>query len=380
MEDIKYIGVNDYTLDLFENQYVVPNGMSYNSYVIMDEKIAVMDTVDERATDEWLDNLKEVLGDRSPDYLVVSHMESDHGANIQRLCELYPQMKIVGNMKTFNMMGQFFRDFDFNDKKIVVKERGTLELGEHTLTFYNAPMVHWPEVMVAYESKEKVLFSADAFGKFGTIDADEEWDCEARRYYFNICGKYGRNVQALLKKVKNLEIETICSLHGPILESDLDHYINLYDLWSSYQPEVEGVYIACASIHGNSMKAAEYLYQLLEATGVKVSLSDLCREDPGEAVEDAFKYSKMVLIASSYDTGVFTPMEDFLHHLVSKGYTNRTVALVENASWAPSANRAMKAILDTMKGINVLEDMITIKSTMDDTNKEQFKELVESLK
>ena len=380
MEDIKYIGVNDYTLDLFENQYVVPNGMSYNSFVIMDEKICVMDTVDERATETWLENLKEVLGDRTPDYLVVSHMESDHGANIQRLCELYPQMKIVGNMKTFNMMGQFFRDFDFNDKKIVVKERGTLDLGQHTLTFYMAPMVHWPEVMVTYDSYEKVLFSADAFGKFGTTDTDEEWDCEARRYYFNICGKYGRNVQALLKKVKNLEIETICSLHGPILESTLDHYINLYDIWSSYQPEVEGVYIACASIHGNSMKAAEYLCELLEEAGVKVSLSDLCREDPGEAVEDAFKYSKMVLIASSYDTGVFTPMEDFLHHLVSKGYTNRTVALVENASWAPSANRAMKAILDTMKGVNVLEDMITIKSTMDDTNKEQFKELVESLK
>ena len=326
-DSIIYIGVDDKDIDLFESQYVVPNGVSYNSYVIMDDKIAIMDTADARVTDKWFANLREALGDRKPDYLVVSHLEPDHASNIQKVAEAYPDMQIVGNAKTFNMMGQFF-DIDLTDRKVVVAEGDKLSLGKHELTFVMAPMVHWPEVMMEYESTDKVLFSADGFGKFGALDTDEDWTCEARRYYFNIVGKYGAQVQAVLKKAAGLDIEKICPLHGPILTENLGFYIDKYNTWSSYQPEDEGILVACASIHGNTKKAAELLAEKLKATGVKVAFTDLCRDDMAEAVEDAFRYDRLVLCACTYDGGIFPPMEDF--YIISR---QRLIRIVRLPSW-----------------------------------------------
>lgn len=378
-ESIKYIGVDDKDIDLFESQYIVPNGISYNSYVILDEKIAVMDTVDARKTGEWFANLEKELGGRTPDYLVISHLEPDHAANIQKLAEKYPSVTLVGNAKTFAMLPQFF-DIDEAVEKLIVKEGDTLSLGSHTLTFIMAPMVHWPEVMVTYESSEKVLFSADGFGKFGALDCDEDWACEARRYYFNIVGKYGGPVQTLLKKASALDIQTICPLHGPVLTENLGYYINLYDIWSSYRAEAEGVFVAYASIHGNTAKAAAKMKELLEAKGCrKVAVSDLSRDDIAEAVEDAFKYGKMVLMAASYDGGVFPPMEAFLHHLKSKAYQNRKVALVENGSWAPCASKAMLSVLDSMKNVAVCENKVTIKSVMKDADVSAMEALADEI-
>lgn len=367
-DSIKYVGVDDKDIDLFESQYIVPNGISYNSYVILDDKIAIMDTVDARKTDEWLKNLEAELCGKAPDYLVISHLEPDHAANIKLVTEKYPSVTLVGNAKTFAMLPQFF-DIDASVAKLTVKEGDTLSLGSHTLSFIMAPMVHWPEVMVTYESSEKVLFSADGFGKFGALDCDEDWACEARRYYFNIVGKYGAPVQTLLKKVAALDIQIICPLHGPVLTENLEYYINLYDIWSSYKAEAEGVFVAYASIHGNTAKVALKIKEILEAKGCKkVAVADLSRDDIAEAVEDAFKYGKMVLLAASYDGGVFPPMETFLYHLKSKAYQNRKVAVVENGSWAPSAARAMVSILEPMKNVTVCENKVTIKSTMKDAD------------
>ena len=376
-DSIIYVGASDKTIDLFESQYVVSNGMAYNSYVILDDKVAVMDTVDERVSDKWFENLENSLNGRKVDYLVVQHMEPDHSANVQKLAEKYPEMKIVGNAKTFVMMSQFF-DFDFSDRQVVVKEGDTLELGSHTLTFVMAPMVHWPEVMVTYESSEKVLFSADGFGKFGAMDTDEDWACEARRYYFNIVGKYGAQVQALLKKAAALDIQMILPLHGPILKDNLGYYIDLYNTWSSYQPESKGVLVAYASIHGNTAKAAEKFGKMLEEKGVeKVVVSDLSREDMAEVIEDAFRYDRMVVMSSSYDGGVFPVMQDFLLHLQAKAYQNRTVAIVQNGSWAPTAGRVMKGIIETFKNIDLVEDMVTIKSTLKPDSEKALEELAE---
>ena len=370
-EQIKYVGVDDRDLDLFEGQYVVPNGISYNSYVILDEKCAILDTVDQRGTKEWLVNVEEALGGKSPSYLVISHMEPDHAANIQRVAEKYPEMKLVGNAKTFQMMKQFF-DFTFEDRMVEVKEGDKLSLGEHELTFLMAPMVHWPEVMVSYESSEKVLFSADGFGKFGTLDTDEDWACEARRYYFNIVGKYGMQVQALLKKAATLDIRTICPLHGPILKENLEYYIGKYQVWSSYQPEDKGILVACASIHGNTKAAALELVKKLEKTGVKVAFTDLTRDDMAEAVEDAFRYDRMVVCACTYDGGLFPAAEAFLSHLKSKNYQNRTVGLVENGTWAPMAAKCMKAVLEGMKNITILEPVVSIKSRLKADSEQQL--------
>lgn len=362
-DGITYIGVDDRDITLFESQYKVERGMSYNSYIIDDEKICIMDSVDKRKVDEWLDNLEKALNGSKPDYLVVLHMEPDHGSGIERFVEKYPDAKLVGNAKTFQIMAQFF-DFDIDSRKHEVKEGDVLDLGQHCLTFITAPMVHWPEVMVAYESTSKTLFSADAFGKFGALEGnDEDWACEARRYYFNIVGKYGLQVQTLLKKAAALDIQTICPLHGPILQYDLEYYLNLYDTWSSYKPESEGVFIAVASIHGNTMQAAQALKAMIEKAGVeKVSLADLCRDDIAECVEDAFRYDRLVLCAASYDGGVFTPMDDFLCRLKKKGYRNRRVAIVENGSWAPTAARTMKKALEEMKDITLCENTVSIKS------------------
>lgn len=366
-KSIYYIGVDDRDIDLFESQYIVPNGIAYNSYVILDEKIAVMDTVDVRGQQQWEENLVKTLDEKKPDYLVVSHLEPDHAGSISRFLELYPDAKLVGNAKTFAMLPQFLENAgNISEEKIItVKEGDTLSLGEHTLQFFMAPMVHWPEVMVTYEQKEKALFSADGFGKFGTLDTDEDWACEARRYYFNICGKYGAPVAALLRKAATLDISVICPLHGPILSENLEYYIGKYQTWSSYQPEDEGVLIAYSSIHGNTKKAAEKLAELLEAKGAKkVVLSDLAREDMAEVIEDAFRYDKMVVAASSYDGGVFPCMESFLAHLKSKAYQKRTVGVLENGSWAPSAARVMKEYLSGMKDVTVVEPVVTIRSTM----------------
>lgn len=363
---VKYIGVDDKTIDLFESQYVVPEGVSYNSYLILDEKVALMDTVDVRGMKEWEKNLTETLAGRKVDYLVIQHLEPDHAGSIGRLLELYPDVTLVGNAKTFAMLPQFF-DIDPNVKKLTVAEGDTLSLGNHTLTFVMAPMVHWPEVMVTYESTEKILFSADGFGKFGALDSEDEegWSCEARRYYFNIVGKYGAPVQALLKKAANLDIQTICPLHGPVLKENLGYYISLYDTWSSYRPEDKGVLVAYASIHGNTAKTAEKFAEMLRAKGVeKVVVSDLAREDMAEVIEDAFRYDRMVVAGASYDGGVFPCMQDFLHHLQSKAYQNRTVGIIENGSWGPTAGRTMKAILETMKNVTIVDPMVTIKSTM----------------
>ena len=367
---VKYIGVDDKTIDLFESQYVVPEGVSYNSYLILDEKVALMDTVDVRGMQEWEKNLTEALGGRKVDYLVIQHLEPDHAGSIGRLLELYPDVTLVGNAKTFAMLPQFF-DIDQDVKKLTVAEGDTLSLGSHTLTFVMAPMVHWPEVMVSYESTEKILFSADGFGKFGALDAEDEegWACEARRYYFNIVGKYGAPVQALLKKAANLDIQMICPLHGPILKEDLGYYIGLYDTWSSYKPENKGVLVAYASIHGNTEKVAEKFAEMLRERGVeKVVVSDLAREDMAEVIEDAFRYDRMVVAGASYDGGVFPCMQDFLHHLQSKAYQNRTVGIIENGSWGPTAGRTMKAILETMKNVTIVDPMVTIKSTMKDAD------------
>lgn len=367
---VKYIGVDDKTIDLFESQYVVPEGVSYNSYLILDEKVALMDTVDVRGMQEWEKNLTEALGGRKVDYLVIQHLEPDHAGSIGRLLELYPDVTLVGNAKTFAMLPQFF-DIDPDVKKLTVVEGDTLSLGSHTLTFVMAPMVHWPEVMVSYESTEKILFSADGFGKFGALDAEDEegWACEARRYYFNIVGKYGAPVQALLKKAANLDIQMICPLHGPILKEDLGYYIGLYDTWSSYKPENKGVLVAYASIHGNTAKVAEKFAEMLRERGVeKVVVSDLAREDMAEVIEDAFRYDRMVVAGASYDGGVFPCMQDFLHHLQSKAYQNRTVGIIENGSWGPTAGRTMKAILETMKNVTIVDPMVTIRSTMKDAD------------
>lgn len=379
-DSIKYIGADDTTLDLFESQYIVPNGVSYNSYIIMDEKIAVMDTVDQRKTDEWFDNLNKALDGKTPDYLVVSHLEPDHAANIQNFVEKYPTAKLVLSMKAKAMMPQFFEIDNLDDICITVKEGDTLELGEHKLTFIMAPMVHWPEVMVEYEEKEKILFSADGFGKFGALSADEDWACEARRYYFNIVGKYGAPVQTLLKKAANLDIKTICPLHGPILKENLGYYIDKYNTWSSYQPEDEGVLVAYASIHGNTEKAAKLIAKTLEEKGApKVALTDLTRDDMAEAIEDAFRYSKLIIAASSYDGGVFPPMEDFLNRLSHKAYQNRTVGLVENGSWAPCAARAMKGFVENMKNITICDNTVTIKSTLKDADMDSISALVDEI-
>lgn len=376
---IKYIGVDDKDIDFFESQYIVPNGISYNSYVILDEKVCVLDTVDKRKTDEWVANLENVLDGKTPDYLIINHLEPDHASNIQLLADKYPDMKLVGNAKTFNMLPQFF-DIDLTDRTVTVKEGDSLNLGKHTLSFYMAPMVHWPEVMVTYESKEKVLFSADGFGKFGALDTDEDWACEARRYYFNICGKYGVQVQALLKKAAKLDIEKICPLHGPVLTENLGYYINLYDIWSKYEPEVDGIFIAYCSIHGNTEKAALKLYDILkEKTDKKIAISDLSRSDMAENVEDAFKYSTLVVAAPSYDGGVFPVMNDFLHHLKIKGYKNRKVAMIENGSWAPCAIKSMQPYFDEMKGIEISDAKVTIRSTMTAENEVQLAALADSI-
>ena len=378
-DTIKYIGADDKDIDLFESQYVVPNGVSYNSYVILDEKVAVMDSVDARRTEEWLDNLDKALDGRSVDYLIVSHMEPDHAANVQVLAEKYPQMKVVGNAKTFPMISQFF-DIDLSERSVVVAEGDTLNLGSHTLTFVMAPMVHWPEVMVAYESSEKILFSADGFGKFGALDTEEDWACEARRYYINIVGKYGAQVQALLKKAAGLDIQMICPLHGPILKENLEYYIGKYQIWSSYEPEDEGILVAYASIHGNTRKAAIKLKEILEAKGAKkVVITDLSRDDMAEAIEDAFRYDKMVLAAATYDGGVFPCMEDFLHHLKSKTYRKRTVALMENGSWAPIAAKTMRAVLEQMKDITICDKVVTIKSAVKDNTIADMEALADEL-
>ncbi|WP_105204521.1 FprA family A-type flavoprotein [Neobittarella massiliensis] len=376
---IRYIGVDDKTIDLFESQYPVPNGVSYNSYAILDQKLAILDTVDPRGTEQWLKNLEQTLAGRQPDYLVVSHMEPDHAGNIQRLCEMYPNLQVVGNAKTFTMIGQFFT-LDLPDsRKVLVGEGDTLSLGAHTLQFFMAPMVHWPEVMVTYEQSEKVLFSADGFGKFGTLDTQEDWACEARRYYFNIVGKYGGPVQQLLKKAAALDIEIICPLHGPVLRENLGYYIGLYDTWSRYQPEDEGVLLAHASIHGHTAKAAEKMAEILRQKGAEVVLCDLNRTDVSEAVEDAFRYSKMLLAAASYDAGLFPSMEAFLHHLKAKTYQNRAVALMENGSWAPSAGKCMKALLDEMKNIDLCEQMVSIRSAMKETDLPAMEALADEL-
>lgn len=366
-DSIVYVGVDDRDIDLFESQYFVPHGVSYNSYVILDEKVAVMDTVDARMLDEWFPRLEAALGGRQPDYLVVSHMEPDHAAGIAAIAERYPDMQIVGNLKTFAMISQFF-GLDLSDRAETVKEGATLSLGKHTLQFLMAPMVHWPEVMVTYDQYDRVLFSADAFGKFGTLDTDEEWADEARRYYFNIVGKYGAQVQALLRKVSTLDVSMILPLHGPVLRDNLGYYIGKYDTWSRYEPEEKGVFIAVASIYGHTMRAARELASMLEERGVAVRVCDLAREDMAEAVGNAFRYSAMAVASSSYDAGIFPPMEHFLMHLRDKGFRNRRVAVIENGSWAPSACKHMLAMLEAMKDLDICEKKVSIRSSHNDGN------------
>lgn len=379
-KDIIYIGADDKTIDLFESQYTVPNGVSYNSYLIKDDKNVIMDTIDRRKTNEWIENLEKALAGENPDYLVISHLEPDHAYNIELVANKYPEMKLIGNAKTFSMLPQFFNIENLEDRMVVVKEGDEICFGKHTLQFFMAPMVHWPEVMVEYEKCEKILFSADGFGKFGALDTDEEWDCEARRYYFNIVGKYGVQVQMLLKKASGLDIQMICPLHGPILKENLSHYIEKYDIWSSYKPEDDGVFIAYASIHGNTEKVANEMKKILEEKGAKkVSIADLSRDDMAEAIEDAFRYDKVVLAAASYDSEVFPPMHNFLNKLLEKNYQNRKIALIENGSWAPSAGRCMKELVSKMKNIDLCENMVTIKSTMKNENIPQLEELAEEL-
>ena len=377
-DSIKYTGVNDYDVDLFEGQYILENGMAYNSYVILDEKTALLDTADKIAVDRWLENVDEALGDVVPNYLVVHHLEPDHSFGIQAACDKFPNMQLVMSANAKRMLPQFV-DVDL-DRVVTVAEGDKLELGAHTLNFVAAPMVHWPEVLVSYESSEKVLFSADAFGKFGTTDADEGWSCEARRYYFNIVGKFGAQVQTLLKKAAGLDIKTICPLHGPILTDTIPEVLKLYNTWSSYEPEDRGVFIACASIHGNTLKAAEKLKEILEEKGCpRVALADLTRDDIAECVEDGFRHSVLVCMASSYDGGVFAPMDDYLNHLAHKAFQNRAVALVENASWAPCAIRAMKAHFENMKNIKLLDKTVSIRTRMTDENVEQLSALADEI-
>lgn len=378
-DSVKYIGVDDTTLDLFESQYVVPEGISYNSYVILDEKVAVMDTVDARGQEEWLEKLTAVLDGRSVDYLIVNHVEPDHSGGITRLAELYPQITLVGNAKTFQFIQQFYDIKEVNT--VIVKEGDTLSLGEHTLSFYMAPMVHWPEVMVTYDSRDKILFSADSFGKFGALQYEtEDWACEAGRYYFNIVGKYGAPVQSLLKKAAALDISVICPLHGPVLSENLDYYINLYNTWSGYTPENKGVLVAYASIHGNTRRAAEKFAEMLGERGEeKVVVRDLAREDMSEVITDAFRYDRMILAAASYDAGVFPCMLDFLYHLQSKAYQKRTVGIIENGSWAPSAAKTMRPILESMKEITLLEPMVTIKSALKEENMDAMNALADAV-
>ena len=379
-ESVYYVGADDKTLDLFEGQYVIPEGISYNSYVIMDDKIAVMDTVDKRATDEWFQNLEEVLNGKEPDYLVILHMEPDHAANIEHFLNRYKKAKVVSNPKTFNMIPQFFEHLDLEGRKVVVNEGDELSLGSHTLTCVMAPMVHWPEVMVAYEKKEKILFSADAFGKFGALDVEDEWDCEARRYYINIVGKYGAQVQALLKKAATLDIQKIFALHGPMLTENLGYYINKYDIWSSYRPEDEGILIAYASVYGHTKQAAEKLKEILEVKGApKVAITDLARDDMAEAVEDAFRYDRLVLASVTYDGGIFPCMESFIAHLKSKNYQNRKVAFIENGSWAPIAAKKMRAELEGLKNLTFADTTVSIKSAMKDADIKQLEALADEL-
>lgn len=377
-KDIKYVGVNDRDLDLFEGQYVVPNGMCYNSYVIDDEKSAVMDTVDARFGDEWLANIDKALDGRAPDYLVVHHMEPDHSSNIAVFAEKYPNAKIAASAKAFTMMKQFYGT-DFADRQLVLAENSTLELGNHTLTFLTAPMVHWPEVLVSYDSTDKVLFSADGFGKFGAIDTDEDWACEARRYYFGIVGKYGAQVQALLKKAAKLDIAAICPLHGPILTENLSYYIGLYDKWSSYTPESEGVFIAYTSVYGHTKKAAELLAEKISAKGIKVSLSDLARDDMAEAVEDAFRYDRLVLATTTYNADIFPFMRTFIDALTERGYKNRKIGMIENGTWAPMAAKVMKAMLEKSANIEYTETTVQLKSALDENSLAQLDKLAEEM-
>lgn len=377
--DVFYVGADDRDLDLFEGQYIIPNGVSYNSYVIMDEKIAIMDMVDRRAAKDWFANLEEVLGDKKPDYLIISHLEPDHSANLAEVLERYPEIQIVSNAKLFGMLPNFF-DVNIEEKKVTVAEGDTLSLGKHTLHFVMAPMVHWPEVMVTYEETDKILFSADGFGKFGALDTDEDWACEARRYYFNIVGKYGAPVQALLKKAAALDIQIICPLHGPVLSENLEYYIGKYQIWSSYEPEDKGVFIAYSSLHGNTKQAAEKLAEILEADGVeKVAIADLAREDMAECIEDAFRYDRLVVAAPTYDAGVMPVMVDFIHHLKAKAYQKRRVGIIENGSWAPIAGKLMKEQFESMKDVTVLENIVTIRSTVKEADIDNLKALAKEL-
>lgn len=380
-DDILYVGVNDHNIDLFEGQYIVPNGMAYNSYVINDEKIAVMDTVDAAFGDEWLKNIADVLNGATPDYLIIQHMEPDHSANIQKFLEVYPNIKVVGNAKTFTMIGNFFRDLKLADEnKLEVKNKDTLTLGKHELTFVFAPMVHWPEVMVTYDSKDKVLFSADGFGKFGVLDVEEDWDCEARRYYIGIVGKYGAQVQNLLKVAATLDIQTICPLHGPVLTENLEHYIGQYNTWSSYGTESEGVMIAYTSVYGNTKKAVELLAEKLKEKGCpKVVVTDLAREDMAEAVEDAFRYGKIVLASTTYNGDVFPFMKTFIEHLTERNYQNKTIGLIENGSWASMAGKVMTGMFEKSKNITWLETSVKIMSSMDEQNKADIEKMAEEL-
>lgn len=379
-DSIYYVGVDDKDIDLFENQYVVPNGMAYNSYVIDDEKIVIMDMVDVKCAEEWYANLDEVLKGRQPDYLVMSHLEPDHSANLTEVLKRYPELKVVSNSKLLAMIPNFFPDIDLTGRTITVDGSEPFDTGVHKLNFVMAPMVHWPEVMVTYESAEKVLFAADAFGKFGTLDTDEDWACEARRYYFNIVGKYGMPVQALLKKAENLDIQIICSLHGPILKEDLGYYINLYKTWSSYEPEDKGVFIAYSTLHGNTGNAAKKLAELLKEKGCpKVVVSDLAREDMAECVEDAFRYDRMVLASPTYDGGLMPVMMDFIYHLKSKAYQNRTVGFIENGSWAPMSGKLMKEQMAAMKNINIIEGVVTVKSALKAADEVKLEELADKL-
>lgn len=380
-DSIKYIGADDTTLDLFESQYKIPNGISYNSYVILDEKVAVMDTIDARKTDEWFNKLEAELGGRAVDYIVISHLEPDHAANIKALADKYPDAVLVLSAKAKAMLPQFFDIAGLDNRCQVVAEGDKLCLGNHELTFIMAPMVHWPEVMLEYETSEKVLFSADAFGKFGALSANEDWTCEARRYYFNIVGKYGAPVQTLLKKASSLDIKTICPLHGPILKNDLDFYIGKYLTWSSYEPEDDGILVACASIHGNTKTAALKMVDILKENGYKkVAFTDLTRDDMAEAIEDAFRYSRLIVAGASYDGGVFPPMEDFINRLSHKSYQKRTVGIIENGSWAPTAGKWMKTAFEGMKNINICQNIVTIKSTMKDSDIVNMEKLAEEMK
>jgi len=375
-DDIKYIGVDDKDIDLFEGQYEVPNGISYNSYLINDEKIVIMDTVDSRKTKEWLENLEKELNGKTPDYLVVSHMEPDHSSNIQTLTQKYPNMKIIGNEKTFQFIQQFFEIPNLEERKIVVKEADEINIGKHTLQFFMAPMVHWPEVMVTYEKAEKIVFSADGFGKFGVLDTDEEWTCEARRYYFNIVGKYGIQVQMLLKKLATLDVKMICPLHGPILKDNLEFYIGKYDIWSKYEAEDDGIFIAYASMYGNTREAVEELVKILEKKGAnKVASADLIRDDFAESIEDAFRYDKIIFASPTYNGSVFPIMETFLRQLAGKNYQNRKVGIIENGTWAPGAAKVMKEIISTMKNIDLCDNIVTIKSKLNQNSREQLENL-----